>query len=179
MPGEIFQQICSHLNPIWLWNLSHAYGFAFHALSHEGGGTRIWYAAMPSFILPEGPMYQCLYELTTYVYLRSEAVCHMQDHLRAPYSAEVARMCLSGVEILGGVYEDVFNYKREIVGRFQEVRCHICLTPPSEPFGISIIQQWGVKWCLHCFAEYARGEFQRMRKATAGKFRTDGASRCK
>ena len=46
MSNEIFAQICSYLEPLWLWNLSHACRKTYELLSFEDG-NRIWYDAVP------------------------------------------------------------------------------------------------------------------------------------
>ena len=50
LPFEGYREICSHLEPIWLWNLSHCWSVTFHSLSFEEGNL-IWYEALPSHVL--------------------------------------------------------------------------------------------------------------------------------
>jgi hypothetical protein len=64
--------------------------------------------------------------------------------------------------LLGGIYRDIFNYKREVVGRLSQKfgskenhRCQVCFQKENSMFRIYTIRQRGVTWCQSCFEEYS------------------------
>ena len=59
------------------------------------------------------------------------------------------------IQALGGPYEPVFNYKREIVGYLKtSQRCYICLNLKG-PAGESVnIWRWGILFCTDCLKEH-------------------------
>jgi hypothetical protein len=77
MPHEIFVRICSYLEPIWLWNLSHTCHFAFVGLSFALG-NKIWYDAIPAALYKEKEKYQDEAELRMV-----ESNLNKQNYIRA------------------------------------------------------------------------------------------------
>lgn len=60
------------------------------------------------------------------------------------------------VKALGGPYQAIFNYKREIMGRLESLkRCFVCLHYEcflkQVPVGH---QHWGIRWCDDCLGQY-------------------------
>jgi hypothetical protein len=133
VPAEVFRRVVKHLDPIWMWNVSHTYSFAFRALSQEGGANHLWYDAMPPAMWSEGERYQ-----------------DVATDQPSEYPLN---------KVIGGPYRDTFDYKREIVGRFQEDRCNVCLRRPREITELWVEKHWGVKFCRLCFEAYTVGRF--------------------
>ena len=57
VPLEIFAQICSNLEPIWLWNLSHVCNSTHDRLSFQQGNL-IWYNAVPNTLWKVAEQFQ-------------------------------------------------------------------------------------------------------------------------
>lgn len=52
MPYEIFAEICSHLEPVWLWNLAHACRTNQLRLSFSNGNF-LWFKSLPASLWME------------------------------------------------------------------------------------------------------------------------------
>jgi hypothetical protein len=63
------------------------------------------------------------------------------------------------VQALGGAYEPVFNYKREIKTHIKHgKRCFICLSGKVTRDEPPLVEQWGISWCSLCLEKYTIGE---------------------
>lgn len=174
LPPEIFQRVCACLQPIWLWNLSHSYGAAFRALAGldgggGGAGNLSWYRAMPVDMWRERALHQPQYQPDDarrqtgdrLASVKSAVALRTAVHSSAVDSTAATATATTGSSpaahnnmLLGGPYRRDFDYKREIVERFKEWRCNICLSFAKPGFGVLLRKEWGIKFCTSCFVEY-------------------------
>lgn len=57
LPREVFGQVCSSLDPLWLLNLSQTCHYVHEQLSLESG-NQIWYNSLPSSVWKDAEHYQ-------------------------------------------------------------------------------------------------------------------------
>lgn len=66
------------------------------------------------------------------------------------------------VQALGGSYQPVFNYKREIVGYLKtSQRCYICLNLTSADGEAVDTWRWGILFCNECLKQHTISKLQR------------------
>lgn len=64
---------------------------------------------------------------------------------------------------LGGPYNELFNYRREVIGRLSRpyfpkdrvMRCQLCFAKSSLTFDVGCTRRWGIVWCDPCLKQYS------------------------
>ena len=63
------------------------------------------------------------------------------------------------IAALGGPYQPLFNYKREILGYMKTLkRCFLCLSIKTSLDSSVTCWKWGILWCSYCIADYSVGK---------------------